>query len=181
MARYFILEPAFDLHGNIHEETKMLLFFFLLILIFKQHYSWQCTHLVVSDLEETHTRLQMYNWSLTNDTFGKRGPLQCRQAQVSNFDRTRRTSDEDVVTLQVSVNDGRGPGVEEVEAFENLPAPAPENFGLHDLKPLQIPAGRKKKSFWNVLNPAEVSLKSHCDHLCSFFKAVDFRMMPFLG
>lgn len=41
------------------------------------------------------------------------------------------------------MDDRGGPGVKEVEAFEDLPAPAPENFGLHDLKALQIPAGRR--------------------------------------
>lgn len=37
--------------------------------------------------------------------------------------------------------DDRGsPCVEKVEAFENLPAPASQNFGLHHLETFQIPA-----------------------------------------
>lgn len=31
--------------------------------------------------------------------------------------------------------------MKEVEAFENLPAPASQNFRLHHLKAFQIPAG----------------------------------------
>ena len=39
------------------------------------------------------------------------------------------------------MDDGRGPGVQEVEALEDLPAPAPQHLGLHHLKPLQVAAG----------------------------------------
>lgn len=38
------------------------------------------------------------------------------------------------------MDDRGGPRVKEVEAFENLPAPAPQDFGLHHLETLQIPA-----------------------------------------
>lgn len=38
------------------------------------------------------------------------------------------------------MDDGRGPRVEEVEALQDLPAPAPQHLGLHDLEALQIAA-----------------------------------------
>lgn len=63
------------------------------------------------------------NVSLTYDTFGEGGPLQCGQSQVSDLHRARGPRDEDVVALQVPVDDGRGPGVQEVETFKDLPAP----------------------------------------------------------
>lgn len=40
------------------------------------------------------------------------------------------------------MDDRRSSSVEEVEAFENLSAPASKNFRFHDLKALQIPVGR---------------------------------------
>lgn len=48
--------------------------------------------------------------------------------------------------------DDRGsPCVEEVEAFENLPAPASQNFGLHHLETFQIPeSGRISHDGANV-------------------------------
>lgn len=39
------------------------------------------------------------------------------------------------------MDDWRSPRVEEVEAFENLPAPAPKNLRLHHLETLKIPVG----------------------------------------
>lgn len=39
------------------------------------------------------------------------------------------------------MDDWRSPCVKEVEAFEDLPAPASQNFRLHHLKTLQIPVG----------------------------------------
>lgn len=63
------------------------------------------------------------NVFLTYDTFGEGGPLQRGQSQVSDLHRARGTRDEDVVALQVPVDDGWGPGVQEVETFKDLPAP----------------------------------------------------------
>lgn len=34
------------------------------------------------------------------------------------------------------MDDGWGPGVEKVEAFQDLSAPAPQHLGLHDLETL---------------------------------------------
>lgn len=42
------------------------------------------------------------------------------------------------------MNDGRGPGVEEVEAFQDLSAPASQDLGLHYLKALQIAVGGRE-------------------------------------
>lgn len=36
------------------------------------------------------------------------------------------------------MDDGRGPGVEEVKAFQDLPAPASKHLRLHNFKPLQV-------------------------------------------
>lgn len=42
------------------------------------------------------------------------------------------------------MDDGRGPGVEEVKAFQDLPAPTSQHFGLHDFETLQIALGTRK-------------------------------------
>lgn len=76
----------------------------------------------------------------TDDTLGKRGPLQRGQAQISYLHRASGPRDEDVVTFQVSVDDGRGPGVKEVEAFEDLSAPGTQNLDFHHLEALQVAA-----------------------------------------
>lgn len=36
------------------------------------------------------------------------------------------------------MDDGRGPGVEEVKAFQDLPAPTSQHLRLHNLKTLQV-------------------------------------------
>lgn len=36
------------------------------------------------------------------------------------------------------MDDGRGPGVEEVKAFQDLPAPTSQYFRLHNFKTLQV-------------------------------------------
>lgn len=41
------------------------------------------------------------------------------------------------------MDDGRGPGVEKMKALQNLPAPASQHLGFHDLEPLEIAAGMK--------------------------------------
>lgn len=51
---------------------------------------------------------------LTYHTFGKRGSFQGCQTQVSNLDWSSGASDEDVVTFQVSVNDGRSACVQKL-------------------------------------------------------------------
>lgn len=76
---------------------------------------------------------------LTNDTFSKRGTFESGQPQISNLDRAGRASDEDVVALQVPVDDGRSACVQEVKPFEDLTAPALQQFQFHLLEPLQVP------------------------------------------
>lgn len=39
------------------------------------------------------------------------------------------------------MNDGRGSGVQEVKAFEDLSAPRTQNLDFHDLETLQVAAG----------------------------------------
>lgn len=47
----------------------------------------------------------------TDDTLGKGGALECGKAQVPDLDRARWARDKDVVTLEISVQDGGYPGV----------------------------------------------------------------------
>lgn len=75
-------------------------------------------------------------WERTYDTLGEWCALERGQAQVPNLDRSRRTCDKNVVALQVPVDDGGGPSVQEVKALEDLPAPAAEDFDFHHLEPL---------------------------------------------
>lgn len=49
------------------------------------------------------------------------------------------------------MDDGRGPGVEKMEAFQDLSAPAPEYFGLHYLETFQIAVVRKKKMCYSYV------------------------------
>lgn len=42
------------------------------------------------------------------------------------------------------MDDGRGPGVQEVKAFQDLPAPTSQHFGLHDFETLQVALGKRK-------------------------------------
>ena len=83
---------------------------------------------------------------LTYNTLGKGGPLESSQSQVTNLHRARGPSDEDVVTLEVPVDDGGGPGVQEVEALQDLSAPAPQHLGLHHLETLQVAEERKRQT-----------------------------------
>lgn len=91
-------------------------------------------------------------WGRTYDTLGKRSPLESGKAQITNLDRSSGPSDEDVVTLEVTVDDGGRPGMKEVKPFQDLPTPAAQDFNLHLLKPLQIPAEKNKpQSAWGNL------------------------------
>ena len=81
----------------------------------------------------------------TYDALGEGGPLERGQAQVPDLHGARGAGDEDVVTLQVPVDDGRGPGVQEVEAFKDLTAPRPQNLDLHHLEALQVAGGRENR------------------------------------
>lgn len=44
------------------------------------------------------------------------------------------------------MDDGRGPGVEKVKAFQDLSAPAPQHLRFHHLEALQITVGRRWKA-----------------------------------
>ena len=59
---------------------------------------------------------------LTNDSLHVRS-LQCSQAEVSNLHQTRRTIDEHIVTLEITMNDGRCTVVEKIQSLQNLSAP----------------------------------------------------------
>ena len=82
-------------------------------------------------------------YKLTYDCFDVRY-LESGEAQVTNLDQSRRPVDEDVVTLEVSVDDGRSPGVEEVESAEDLPTPAANDLWFRP-KPPHVTGGRGKE------------------------------------
>lgn len=79
---------------------------------------------------------------LTYHTLGKGRSLEGGQAQVANLYRASGPSDEDIITLEVPVDDGGCPGVQEQQPLQYLPAPATQHLGLHHLEPLQVPGGR---------------------------------------
>lgn len=79
----------------------------------------------------------------TYDTLGEGRPLQRGQTQVPDLHRARGPRDEDVVAFQVPVNDGRRSGVQEVKAFEDLPAPRAQHLDFHHLEALQVAAGNR--------------------------------------
>ena len=70
--------------------------------------------------------------------------LESCETQVANLDQTRCPVDEDVVTLEVSVDDGRSPGVEEVKSAKNLPTPAANDLRLGP-KPPHVTRERGEK------------------------------------
>lgn len=70
----------------------------------------------------------MHLFTLTDDTFSERGTFEGGEPQVSDLDRAGGARDEDVVTLQVSVDDGRRSRVQEVKPFEDLSTPALEQL-----------------------------------------------------
>lgn len=84
---------------------------------------------------------------LTDHTLGEGGSFERGQTQVPDLHAARGPRDEDVVTLQVPVDDGRSACVQEVQAFEDLTTPAAQHFGFHHLEALQIPGGNRKH-YW---------------------------------
>lgn len=64
------------------------------------------------------------------------------------------------------MDNGRSPGVEKMEAFQDLSAPAPQYFGLHYLETFQIAAVRKKKicysCFQSIIHACMEKQLSHC-------------------
>lgn len=102
------------------------------------------------------------NYFSTYNTFSEGSSFEGGQSQVPNFDRACRSGDKDVITFQVPVDDGRGSGVEKMKALQNLPAPASQHLGFHDLEPLEIAAGMKDKK-------KEITLESNFIHFSFFF------------
>lgn len=94
---------------------------------------------------------------LTYHTFGKRCSFKGGQTQVTNLYRAGGSSDEDVVTLEVSVDDGGCPCMQEQQPLQDLPAPASQNLGLHHLEALQVPGGGAESS---SSSPAEALSKA---------------------
>ena len=68
------------------------------------------------------------------------GAQQGCQTQVADLDDTFRAIDEDVVTLEVAVDDGRVVAVQIYQAAQNLPCPPLQHLVVDDLVPLAVPA-----------------------------------------
>ena len=77
---------------------------------------------------------------LTNDSLDIRS-FQCCKAQVANLNKACGAVDEDVVTLEVSMDDGGCAGVEKVEASQDLPTPAADHFMLDCFQPAHVAVG----------------------------------------
>lgn len=106
------------------------------------------------------------------------------------------TGDEDIIALEISVNDGRLPRVEEHEAFENLTTPTLQNFDVDLLEAPKIRLQRarchqlrdeyKKLSFLSVNfptveKPDNVRMLKSFQHFGLFSKSLSFRFVqPFL-
>lgn len=79
-------------------------------------------------LEEATLGRCLHLFPLTDDTFSKRGTFKSGESQISDLDGAGGARDEDVVTLQVSVDDGRRPRVQEVKPFQDLSTPTLEQL-----------------------------------------------------
>ena len=115
--------------------------------------------------------------SPTYNTLGKRGSLQRGETQVTNLDRASRTSDKDVVTLEVTVDYRGRPRVEEVEALQDLPAPAAQDFDLHLLEPFQV--SEKYLPLLSIYRPPKwtITINKGLEICFFFFKATMLRYL----
>jgi len=87
--------------------------------------------------------LDTYEWGKcckpTYDRFSKRSIFQRSQSEIADFDSPRGASNENIVALEISMDDGRRPRVEEHQTFQNLPTPRLENLRIYLFESLQIP------------------------------------------
>ena len=67
------------------------------------------------------------------------GAFQCGQTQISNLDQSRGAIDEDVITLQISVDDGLTTSVKKVETSEDLTTPATNHLRLDGFQTTHVP------------------------------------------
>jgi len=77
---------------------------------------------------------------LTNNTFGEGFVLESGKAKVTDLHRPCCTSNEDVITLQVTMYHWRSPAVKEQQTFEDLSTPVLENLQVDLPEPSYIPA-----------------------------------------
>lgn len=110
-----------------------------------------CVPLITSCYNEVQlcSGCNLHRITPTNDAFSKRGTFKRGQPQVSDLDGAGGAGDEDVVTLEVPVDDGRSARVQEVKPFEDLTTPALQQFQLHLFEPLQVTT-RKRIRFHNI-------------------------------
>ena len=98
-------------------------------------------HVHVIATKYTHMYVHMYVMAActcTYDCFDFRA-FQCRQAQVSNLDKSSGPVNENVVTLEVTVDDWWRACVQKVQATQDLPAPAAYYLGLDGLEATHVP------------------------------------------
>ena len=81
---------------------------------------------------------------LTNDSLDIRSFQRCK-AQVADLNKTCGAVDEDVVTLEISMDDGGCAGVEEVEASQDLPTPAADHFMLDCFQAAHVAEGWERE------------------------------------
>lgn len=98
----------------------------------------------------------LFSFTLTNDTFSKRGTFKGGESQIPNLDRASGARDEDVVTLQVSVDDGRRSRVQEVKPFQDLSTPTLEQLELHLLESLQVAVNKQRGARLNRAFPKQI-------------------------
>ena len=77
--------------------------------------------------------------SPTDNTPGVGLVLERGEPQVADLDAAGGAGDEDVVALEVAVDDGRGAGVQEVEALEDLVAPPPQHLQVNFAQSSKVP------------------------------------------
>ena len=66
--------------------------------------------------------------------------FQRSQSQIPNLDEPRGAVDEDVVTLQITVDDGLTASVKEVETSQDLPTPAADHLRLDGFQTTHVPS-----------------------------------------
>jgi len=74
----------------------------------------------------------------TYNTLCKRLFLERCQTKVANLHRTWRASNKYIVTLEITVNDGRQTAVQKQKALENLPAPILQYVDVNFLEPSNV-------------------------------------------
>lgn len=60
------------------------------------------------------------------------------------------------------MDDGRGPGVEEVKAFQDLPAPASQHLRLHNFETLQVALEKRQNRRQLPVSCIKIHIFNNC-------------------